>query len=256
MINPSFSGYSTRLNESQFLPNFWVSELYWDRAGWTVHVDDSPDHWMSVLDSNGAVMLPALDVGGNPHPTMPFWASLIGMDGATQLDANYLYEPIFRDQLVGGKWRDLRKSLARVERELGGALALRQVSRRDWPRIEDLALAWAGDRELYDPDVMMRYLLHGPNMVVYQPGKANQPALGVVAWDTNFRFVNFRYCLVDSTGPVGLDEYARWLFWAWAGNTFPPWTKINDGGGLDRDGLHRYKQKLNPINKFTIWSKP
>ena len=249
MIPSLYEQYASRIQASQFLPNFWVSELYWHRAGWQAKVDPGEDNWMYVVDSDGEIMLPALDVLGNPHPTLPYWASLIGMGGKSTLDANYLYHRVDREQLTGGRWRDLRKSLARVERELGGQLVLRPIGAGDLPQVTDMILSWAGDRELYDPEILTQYLLQGPHLAVVRPNR--QDVLGVVAWDSNYRFINFRYCVVDKSGPVGLDEYARYLFW----QTIPNDTFINDGGGLDREGLHRYKQKLNPIHKFTVWSK-
>ena len=111
MIPSLYEQYASRIQASQFLPNFWVSELYWHRAGWQAKVDPGEDNWMYVVDSDGEIMLPALDVLGNPHPTLPYWASLIGMGGKSTLDANYLYHRVDREQLTGGRWRDLRKSL-------------------------------------------------------------------------------------------------------------------------------------------------
>ena len=208
---------------------------------------------MTLVDSDGQAMLPWLDSDGNVHDSNPFWASLAGMTGAVRLDCNYIYDPVPRESLTGGIWRALRKSMARVERELHSPLILRPIVAADYPRIEQLALDWAGDSEIYDPEVMMGYLLNGPHWGVCTCFSTR--LLGVVAWDTNFKFVNFRYCVVDGTGPVGLDEYTRWLFWDWVKKTFPTGAQINDGGGLDREGLHHYKQKLNPTLKFNIWSK-
>ena len=96
----------------------------------------------------------------------------------------------------------------------------------------------------------MSYLFSGNANVKVLVKEANpEVVLGLVGWDRNYEYTNFRYVL-SRPGEAFLDEYARLLFYT--DSEIHRGLLVNDGGTLDNPNLERFKDKLNPISKRRV----
>lgn len=244
-------------------PNFWCSEEYFEKAGWGV-VEHGPwkggsdAAWYSVMDDTGKNMLPAVEKTGMGLWYRNCWAGFSTMDparaktGVDFLDYEFIYRPSDFMDLSGGAWHTTRKNMRWAEKDAGEGFQL-------WPAvseaaIEELVTAWSedsGEVEYYDPEIMLKYLFHGQNrlFVVGRSGRL----YGILAWDSNWRYINFRYCVVRP-GIRGLSDTARVMFYRFSYARCFPGLLVNDGGSLDRPGLHRYKTRLNPFQVNQIFT--
>jgi len=214
MIYPE---YSEMLEQLEKEPNFFLSSEYWERAGW---YDSSCDEVSFV----GAPLLERF------------------------FDHQFIYEPINPDNidefLSGKQMKSVRKQYNKYRDILTPF-----YNTQDDP--EDLLMKWVGERDLYDPDVFVNYVFHGDNRIFIKNQKGELVAL--LIWDYNYKFINFRYCLVDPDYK-GLSDYCRVLFRQLMYLRFP--TKlINDGGSLGSPTLYTYKQKLKPLKVDLLYYK-
>jgi hypothetical protein len=76
--------------------------------------------------------------------------------------------------------------------------------------------------------------------------------MAVNAWDENWQYINFRFCIIRQGEPF-LDEFARWLFYT-DGQIQAKNKLVNDGGTLGNPGLEHFKDKLNPVHKRKVYS--
>jgi hypothetical protein len=154
------------------------------------------------------------------------------------------YEFIYRAgdfaDLTGGARKVLRKNhrhikqLAPVYRPLSPKQAV------------GLFLEWLEGVEIYhDLDTTLAYLQTTPTNGLF----LNDRLVGLNAADSNWSFVNYRYCFAL---PVerGLSEYMRVLFY----QRLPAQTLVNDGGSLGNAGLERFKRKLLPAAVYRRYS--
>jgi len=74
--------------------------------------------------------------------------------------------------------------------------------------------------------------------------------VGLNVWDENYAFVNYRLC-IDNGEPY-LQEFLRYLFYTQDVLATERW--VNDGGSLGREGLERFKLKLNPVAVWKVFS--
>lgn len=240
--------YLDRMESLKIVPNFWCSLEYWKRAG--IRFSVVGDTYLSS-DSDGGLFLPILTPKG-PLSAPTWFAGFPGDVGGEILDHQYIYSPGMPD-MRGTTWKPVRANVHRVERALGPLRLEPLKSGQDLKKAGDLLLEWALDQEgsVYDPGVMADYILNGDNRLALRDEK--NVLWGVLAWDSNYQYTNFRYCVV--AGSVdGLSDVARLLFREWCGTHYPH-RLINDGGDLDRPGLRRYKLKFHPTEVHIIRGK-
>ncbi len=168
--------------------------------------------------------------------------------GYVFLDYEYIYNPADFRMLEGGKWHPVRKNLRWA---IADAAPLHLLPTYPLEAVSAFVMSSiAQDSEWQDPEVMVKYLLFGEHRLFVVD--AENKLLGILAWDENWAYVNFRYCLV-APGVRGLSDLARvWFYWYI--DNLRPGKLVNDGGSLDDEGLRRYKLRLNPCKVNKIYS--
>jgi hypothetical protein len=245
--------YLDRLEALRIEPNFFCSEEYFRRSGWTPWEDDI---YIGVKDEDGYCALPPLPkVGTDPDYIVPHFAGFPGgpiRSPLRFLDYEFIYEgfPGYDDInhldriLLGGKWKSIRKNIHGVYRELGQNFFMGcNIPESD---AEDLLIKWAEGRDdIFSPDTMTAYVLSGDNRAGIFRGPGRE-LFAILVWDSNYQYINFRYCVVRDI--PGLSDFARIVFRAGTEK------QINDGGALGNPGLERYKRKFNPVKINSIYS--
>lgn len=249
MTSPSASDYEDRLKLGGVAPNFFVSVPYMKAAQWTV-VERAG--LLEVLDSDAVLMLPPVDGIGTCVADRP-WAGFPEYSGSgpgTFLDWQFVYDPtaVTGFQNVSSIFR---RNVQRFERWHSGLC----YKPADDPEVL-LALfgAWLDEGETaQDADTIVSYL----EAVSPERGAVlfeNDQPIAFNAWDSNYRYVNFRYSF-SVRGVKYLSEYVRWLFYhdaASLGGT----EEVNDGGSLGSEGLRQFKLKLGPkaVLQINSWA--
>lgn len=265
--------YLETLQKFNITPNFFCSKEYWNRAGWTEQVlMDSGRSYLgttetllTVVDADNNRMLPTIcESTGEIVQSVPYW---IGFPGKKCLLADSFQDYQFQDYqfiydsllfctfprlnpLQGHKWKTVRKNIHRVQREHGHIMLKgpNSIPNLEYEQnVQALLLQWSKPKsnKIFDPDVMINFLLHGENRILLY---IESEFVGVLVWDENWKYINFRYCLVKPY--PGLSDYARVLF----RNIMSQQKKlINDGGSLDNKDLFQYKKRLNPVEIQEIW---
>ena len=240
-------GYWTRLQDLQVNPNFWMTKEYIQKAG-LVFVQRK--NFVGYIEE-GIWFLPPLDVEtGLFNVGEPVYAGFpnirSGILDNVLLDFQYIYNSYYFKHMVGKKWSTFRRNVRKYPKRNPGILVYQQLREGDWEgSVEKLLLEWAEGKDLYDSEVLAKYVLQGEN----RWGLWNKGVLvGINVWDENHYYVNFRYCLDDGT-PF-LNEYLRLQFYLHINRGKP----VNDGGDLGSETLKKFKEKLNPMQKVPVWS--
>lgn len=240
--------YLEILKRKRIRPNFWCSEEYFEKAGWT---ENGLLDWLWVEDNAGKVMLPPVNTNGREkwRETIPsgidfIWSDFLGycIDNIADpefLDHEYVYNPLDFRAMTGKHWMTFRKNSRKWPRDKKDVYYMRSRSPsskevgevfRDW-----LEMFQDGET-LYDPEVMSRYVFTGRDRIYLWH---KDRLMGINVWDTNHKYVNYRYC-IHRNEPF-LNEYLRLLFYQNAQ------ALVNDGGTLGSEGLKNFKDKLNPM---------
>jgi len=244
------SAYWATIKRLNLLPNWWMSEEYINKSGLAWTEEDSfsgfklpnESEWFfpPMKSDNGFVYCVNIYSG--------FLSNVICNDNKL-LDLQFIYYP--RDFLIleGHKWRVFRKNIRKYPKRYSEHLVYKRIKgTQNLNAIKELLLLWAKGREIFDNEIMIKFILDGK----YRWGLFNDGRLvGMNVWDENFTFINYRYCIDDGT-PF-LNEYLRYCFY-----THPTILLINkyvnDGGCLDSEGLKKFKMKLNPIKVYKVFS--
>lgn len=240
--------YLGRMERLGITPNFWCSQEYFWRAG--IKFSVVGDSYLASAP-DGSLFLPILGKQG-PLDGVEVFAAFPCMQIGQELDRQYIYTP-GKVNLSGNAWKPVRANVHRVQRKLGNLALWPMSPSEDVKRAALMLQAWSqkqGD-QVYDPELMVDYLIDGDNRLALRDEHHNLH--GILAWDYNYKYTNFRYCVV-AQGVDGLSDVARLMFREWCGIHHPD-RLINDGGDLDRPGLRRYKEKLQPIEIHTIKGK-
>jgi len=238
--------YLETLERFRIDPNFWCSEEYFEAAGWETYTSGGSVY---VSDSEGHLMLPPIELktGIVHHCSVPVWSSLPGLSSGEFLDYNFLYMPALFRNLTGGDVAVFRKNSRKfAARHPELTLLYREATPTD--DLSALMVSWLEGREriVQDADVILKYIDSGKNRWVLVD--QNGAIYGVNIWDSNHRFVNYRYCFCYP-GQF-LSEYMRLLFYTHIGDD----KLVNDGGCLGDDNLYHFKMKLRPFRVFKVFS--
>lgn len=255
--------YLEVVRSHRLIPNWWMSEEYLEKAE-ALWVEDGPFQGFQITE--GEWFFPPLVVGGgflaDPPPKKVFagfcTTRLLPKDTTSShplrfLDYQYIYDPDDFQRMSGHSWQVFRKNVRKFPRRNKGVLRYQRILEEDTPQVEQLLLTWGKNRELYDVEVMSKFILFGEHrMGLWRDSEL----IGMNVWDENFQFVNFRYCL--DNGEPFLNEYMRYLFYAYPerydDSPNPKPKKVNDGGSLDSDSLRSFKLKLNPCEVHQVYS--
>jgi len=263
--------YLTNMNRLGLVPNFYCSKAYLYACKATLL---EVEGWWIVKDvPNDIIMLPPIPMDrknvGEPLPDYPIdiiWSDTPGMShevlaGIIQgnclephfLDWQYVYDPKNFLKLEGGQWHTLRKNIRHARNEYPELYLVPFQGYLN--QIKKLVGDWIVERKdtIQDAETIAEYLIFNP------PDKCEIRALvdihgnvkGVLAWDYNWKYINFRYCITESL-PY-LNEYARYLFYV-SEEILKDGRKVNDGGIVDTPGLEFFKDRMNPYSKTPIHS--
>ena len=173
------------------------------------------------------------------------------------LDYEYIFDPNSFKDLSGGDWNVYRKNI------------------RKWPKTHEkweytdkfnlnkllsLLIEWTKERQdsIKDFPFIWRYFNRttsssislGIHIKVLK-NEFNE-IVAVNAWDMNWKFINFRFCITRPGEPY-LQEFTRYLFYT--DEDILKWNMlVNDGGAMDNPGLERFKDKMNPKEKNLMYS--
>ena len=253
----SNSLYITVLRAFEIQPNFFCSEEYFRRAGWSEVINAG---WIWVTDGDQIVLPPINLVTGELSKKIheDVWSDLgdFAPENAAPvfLDYEFLHKPgnLVLD-LQGSEWRKFRKNIRKFEKRVNELPEYRPARLDDMPSIRLLIERWLNglkDDDVHGADIMLDYLLNGENRKVL----ANRfgHLYGINVWDYNHKFFNFRFCVCDPDPELFASEYLRMRFFS---DPLISHCWINDGGALDRPGLQKFKESLNPstIRKMFSW---
>jgi len=241
------SDYLRIVSDVGVCPNFWMSEEYIDKArlewvktsnGLSGFKDNyMDDEWFFPPIRGGNFVLNENIYSGFLITNPPIKSNF--------LDYQFIYQSSNFLDLSGGKWAVFRKNIKKYQRRIRRDLHYRTLQPDEQTqRLEALLLKWAQDKKIYDPEVMVRFVMEGNNREALFAGGE---LVGLNVFDENHWFVNFRYCLDD--GSPFLNELMRYLFYI-----NRPATYVNDGGSLNNPTLHAFKVKLNPFLVYKIYS--
>lgn len=254
-----FSVYLARLESLGIAPNFWCSEEYIDAANWSTLCSPTDTLW--VVDEEYNIMLPGIGMDSGEYG---FWAGFSELLPPKEnaeiwdfLDYEFIYMPSRFLSIEGPEWSASRKNMRWAVQDAGEPLWLQNASlfaEKD-TYIETFFGEWMEaneSTEIYDPEVLVKYIYAGRNRLFLR-GLTSGKVYGIIAWDDNFKYINFRYCLV-LPNIRGLSDLARITFYRYIARLFPE-KLVNDGGSLGNPGLERYKKRLNPITINSIYSR-
>lgn len=237
------SFYLSILKKYNINPNFWCSEEYWKKVDWE-------EKYLSygklfIQDKKGINMLPPLSEKGKILSDN-YWAGMSNFNifgNDKFLDYEFIYNPSLFFDLKGSKWRKIRKNLKWCKEDIKEELII--VLKTKTKNIDLFLYDWIKDndsKQWFEPEVMMDYIFNGENRIFFI-GKKSKKIYGICIWDENWKYINFRYCLVQKK-IRGLSDYCRVKFYQFVSEKNK---LVNDGGSLDNESLYRYKEKLNPI---------
>jgi len=247
------STYWLHLRQKKIEPNFWVSDEYIERKGlvWT-----RLGHLSGYTDDDGGWFFPPLFEEENVliHTGAKWWSSFLDASEGEALDRQYIYRhEEFLCDLSGQRWANFRKNtntFLRAHSDLQYVPMSVLGSTLD-EKIETLLMAWADRKDsIYDPDILVDYVLNGNHRWILLDGDDN--LIGMNVADYNWRFTNFRFC-IDNGEPCA-QAFLRLCFYRNAQwfKDHPP--LVNDGGDLGQRGLETYKKRLNPARVATIYT--
>ncbi len=238
--HPSIT-YLRILERLRISPNFFMSaeyldckQLHWGYHGelWGCREDDAwflPPLYLDAGGS-GAVWRLCYDV--------PCWAGLPDDRRGKFLDYEFIYDPSRFVDLSGPEWAVFRKNVRKWPARTKGHFEYRALCPGEaFEEVVSLLLVWAGTREVYDPETMLRCATQfNSRWGLYRGGVL----VGLNVADQNWAFTNYRLCVDNGDG--FLQEYLRLCFY----RNCAVGTLVNDGGCLGSDGLERFKRKLQP----------
>ena len=265
--------YLQKVKEAGHIPNFWCSIPYILAAGWNYWTEGS---CFGICDSDGKYMLPTFNSIFGAFVNSNCWAGFPLITGKKFLDYQYMYDTRSFMDLSGGKWKTFRKNLHKWEKDpsiakmdIGGMnngklciwettpSVIASTPVLEWmepvsQQLEKLLVGW-GERhgKVYDNEVLIKFFFEdfGQNLICL--GTPECELLGVIAYDysVDTEYANFRYSICEDL--PGLDEYMRYCFYRIMYNK--SCFKINDGGCLGSETLEAFKERLNPIARYSIY---
>jgi hypothetical protein len=247
--------YLTLIEQHTILPNFFISETYLNRPDFVWKYIDG---WVWI-EENGQVVFPPLPIYSEYEweklPVDNFWCGFISpdMDYGNQefLDYNYLYDPKNFCDLSGSKWTTFRKNYKKFPNRNPGWKYSTTVERSKVYALLDKWLMARIDTAEDSEFIIDTILKPSPQDYIryLHDGKGNLVAINYA--DENYMYINYRFLICDRT-PFA-DEFARYCFYT---DPYIGYKNklVNDGGTLGNEGLEKFKDKLNPVEKIKLYS--
>lgn len=247
MTESSYAALEAQMERLDLNPNCFMSDEYFRASGWRVEEDDGV---VLVRASDDALIMPPVGPEGIVSTGGPFWASHLEKGpepkvGRVLLDHQYLYDPRTFEDLSGGARKVFRKNVRQFQEAHGFSVSYESVNVGEALQVvvRWLETLQAAGIALHDSDTIIKYMgteatsARCWGLFVYGELRA------VNVWDSNWKYINFRYCFTDGTLEC-LSEFARLQFYL--RNALPRGKLVNDGGDLGSESLARFKRKLGP----------
>lgn len=241
-------------------PNWWCSEEYFQKAGFTEQRQGSFDHpCVQIEDQDGLIVLPPIDPRRGQmwaRAETEIWADLYGFKPdymeKEMLDYEFIYDPNKFLNMDGGIWQTFRKNSRKYpKRNKSAGLKYVQYEKDiHLSKLFEFLRQWIDEtpwQEIHDYDVMARYIAGGENREILIDNAGDIHGMNV--WDENYLYINYRYCICLKA-PF-LSEYMRYLFYIKRSGSRK---LVNDGGILDNPELKKFKEKLNPVEINVVYS--
>jgi len=249
--------YLKQIEQHGIIPNFFCSETYLDNTSIVGRLEDG---WV-WLEENGLVLFPALplsDKSNKKYPISGCWADFENYtlfdeaeDEKKFLDLEFIYDTSEFNNLSGSKWRTFKKNI-RYWPDVNIGWKYEQKTR--YSDRKDLLVDWLerNQESVQDYETIVRCILEPTKNDLCKGLYNGQGELVSINFaDENYKYINYRY-IICKNEPY-LDEFSRYCFYM----DYDVRVKnklINDGGCLGREGLKRFKIKLNPIKVRTVYS--
>jgi len=252
-----------RIEELGWRPSFYCSRAYLEAVQPAVDIING---WL-ILTDEGVCMFPPVPMTTSVLYEGDFsrWPDFIwsDMEGCImpdnyqkeKLDFQYLYDPDDFTTLEGKKWAIFRKNSKKWERRHKSNLMIVPWSDIDPEEMAVFIGEWLESKadDFQDADIMLKYLFQSNSKEVHAFCilDNNENIKAILAYDINWTYVNFRYCMTKP-GEDFLAEAIRLLFYKelMFGNDM----LVNDGGVVDNPQLEWFKDRLNPVEKKTVYS--
>lgn len=244
--------YWEAVKKQNLIPNFWMSDEYIEKANLIWISDGSLCGWKDAFGCEW-FFLPKCRYGPFITEKQSVYSSFLQERfvtiHTTFLDYQYIYDPTDFLMLEGRRWKQFRQDIKKYPKNTDKQLLYLKIAPDTFQDdVTKLVLKWTGEKEWFDPEVIVQYALYGENRWGLF---ANGNLVGMNIWDENYMFINYRYCIDDGT--PHLNRYLRHMFY-----THPlilsKQKLINDGGSLDDEGLREFKLRLNPHHVYTVTS--
>lgn len=260
------------LKKSNTTPNFYCSEEFMKRSKFEEKIQDDLIYWES---DNWIIAPPINNETGTPiEDNPPDWMIRVWSDfndwemncdsKGEFLDHEFIFDPNNFLQMVGGDWQVFRKNCRKFPRRFqNGGLnygVITPLYNKKGPKIindklENLLINWLtgmGNKEIFDDEIILDYLLHGENRKILFTNKGD--IYGINIWDVNHCFINYRFCICKQE--AFLSEYLRFLFYT-DPDILSRKKLVNDGGSVGNPQLEKFKRKMNPIRVRNVmsWTK-
>jgi hypothetical protein len=249
------SHYLNLMKKMGIDPNFYVSEPYLRLS----NVDCFIEHgvtWVEVgdwklfppliYDMNTVIVVPEFDKIWTDFASNFTFSSVF----LTFFDWEYIFNPNSFKDLSGKKWEVFRKNIRKWPRNNPNWIYTGHINKEECLKLLGY---WLDEKSetAQDAELMIKFIENDEGiekMCLYKDGKL----VAINIWDENYKYVNYRYCIVDHTEPF-LDEFVRYLFYTDL-VILKTGKLVNDGGTVGNIGLERFKDKLNPIRKRKVYS--
>lgn len=253
------------MKKRQIDPNFWCSSEYLKFQG-----AESKSHlgWIWI-ESEGQMWFPPIHVFHGidiNHPWLGYeqiWSDFHefrSLTGKSEfLDYEFIYDPNMFRELKGSQWKKFRKNIRKWPSRQSYIYSYQQIGKCDKSlekSINEMIIDWLDsrgeDKFIHDAEALLHYMRntdHRAALICSERG-----VMGINAWDESWKYLNYRF-MICRPEPF-LDEYMRYLFYT-SDVVISSDKMINDGGVLDREGLKRFKESLNPIRirKVHSWKR-
>lgn len=250
--------YLTRAKELGIIPNFFMSMPYFLLSGVQAVIENG---WIWVEDGGQFVCPPLpLKLPMGQLSNMKIWASFpksssslgyfLGYDKEL-LDNQYIFDPADFTNMVGGKWETFRKNVKKIHKNFTGKRITYEPCGNSSPLLIDW-LEKLGDKA-EDAGFLAEFAFLSKNKGIHRKYLYfDNECVAVNAWDENYKFINYRICIVNSSIPF-LSEYARWCFYT-DPEIILSAKLVNDGGNLGNPNLAKFKEKMNPKEIQNIYT--
>lgn len=253
--------YLERARTLRIEPNFYMSLPYLVAAGAHCY---STKEWVWIEADNICLFPPLLlhtdsyqidnvcypvdKIWAGTNTSIPLWVQFT----PEFLDYEYIFNPKDFNIMFGGIWETFRKNSRKWPHSNPNWV---YCDRIDKEAIKDLLWEWCVEKDstLLDGELLAEYLLN-PHSETKMRCLYNEKEelMAINAWDNNWKYINYRICISRVKEPF-LAEFARWLFYT--DQTIQKQERlVNDGGSLGNVGLEKFKDKMNPIHKNSIFS--